>query len=167
MRRQATPRKITGRFVLAALLGFFGTVAAVNATMMRFAFTTMPGLEVESAYSAGMAYGSEIERAHRQERRGWSFDAHIDREAKDGAKIDLWARDAGGNPITRLDVTTKLERPADRRADLTLSLKEFGPGRYVGRLAAVAAGQWDLVTESRLNGEVVFASKNRIVLSHD
>ena len=46
--------------VLLALLGFFGTVIAVNVVMMTLAISTMPGMETESPYKAGINYNTEI-----------------------------------------------------------------------------------------------------------
>ena len=54
------PRQLTGKVVLAILLGFFGTVMSVNALMMTLAITTLPGTEVDSAYAASLAYEREI-----------------------------------------------------------------------------------------------------------
>jgi nitrogen fixation protein FixH len=49
-------RPLTGRMVLIILLAFFGTVIGVNVTMMKLAIATLPGTEVDSAYSASIGY---------------------------------------------------------------------------------------------------------------
>ncbi len=48
-------RPITGRFVLIAVVCFFAVVIGVNTVMMRFAIATLPGTDVDSAYSASLA----------------------------------------------------------------------------------------------------------------
>ena len=53
-----TPKPLTGRKVLFLLVAFFGVVIAVNLVMMKLAIQTLPGTEVDSAYSASLA--SEI-----------------------------------------------------------------------------------------------------------
>ncbi|WP_204268087.1 FixH family protein, partial [Escherichia coli] len=53
-------RPITGRFVLITTIAFFAVVITVNMVMMRLAITTLPGTEVDSAYSASLAYQNEI-----------------------------------------------------------------------------------------------------------
>ena len=64
-----TARPLTGRFVLFTLIGFFAVVIGVNGIMMRFAISTLPGTEVDSAYSASLAYQREIAAAQQQNAR--------------------------------------------------------------------------------------------------
>ena len=64
-------RPLTGKAVLIMLLAFFGTVVGVNMTMMKMAIDTLSGTEVDSAYSASLAYTSEIGAAHAQSDRRW------------------------------------------------------------------------------------------------
>jgi nitrogen fixation protein FixH len=73
-------RPITGRFVLIVTVSFFAVVISVNVVMMRLAIATLPGTEVDSAYSAGLAYQKEIRAAEQQEKRDWKVDAHIERQ---------------------------------------------------------------------------------------
>ena len=164
MPTQNTVRPITGRFVLIAVVSFFLVVIGVNGVMMRLAITTLPGTEVDSAYSAGLAYQKEIQAAHEQNARGWKVDAHVDRKPDGGAVIVLHASDAGGAPLTGLAFSGSLERPTDRRADQPLSVVESGGGTYRGAAQGVAPGQWDLVIEADADGKRMFLSHNRVVL---
>ena len=61
----ASPKPLTGRKVLFVLLAFFGVVIGVNMIMMRLAIQTLPGTDVDSAYSASLAYENEIAAASR------------------------------------------------------------------------------------------------------
>jgi nitrogen fixation protein FixH len=165
MSTMATPsRPITGRFVLITIVSFFLVVISVNVVMMRFAITTLSGTEVDSAYSAGLAYQKEILAAHEQNARGWKVDAHVDRKPDGGAIIVLHASDAGGAPLTGLAFSGSLERPTDRRADQPLQVVERGEGNYRGTAKDVAPGQWDLVIEADADGKRMFLSHNRVVL---
>lgn len=165
MSTMATPaRPITGRFVLITIVSFFLVVISVNVVMMRFAITTLSGTEVDSAYSAGLAYQKEILAAHEQNARGWKVDAHVDRKPDGGAVIVLHASDAGGAPLTGLAFSGSLERPTDRRADQPLQVVERGEGNYRGTAKGVAPGQWDLVIEADADGKRMFLSHNRVVL---
>jgi len=56
-------KPLTGRKVLLILIAFFGVVIGVNVTMMRLAILTLPGTEVDSAYSASLGYEKEIRAA--------------------------------------------------------------------------------------------------------
>src|SRR5450755_436577 len=141
-----SPRPLTGRLVLIMLLAFFGIVFGVNFTLMDLAISTLPGTEVDSAYTASLGYEKEIAAAHDQTARNWQVDAHIERDGG-GATLQVEARDESGQPMTGLKFQGTLERPTDKRGDLVVSLAEVGIGIYRGSAAAVAPGQWDLVLE--------------------
>jgi len=162
---QTAARPITGRFVLIVILSFFSVVIGVNAVMMHLAVSTLPGTEVDSAYGASLAYQKEIEAAHKQNARGWKFDAHVERNAAGQASVILRATDAGGSPLAGLTISGLLERPTDRRADQPLHVVDKGEGTYRGTAQGVAAGQWDLVIEASADGRRMFLSHNRIVLN--
>jgi nitrogen fixation protein FixH len=160
-----SPKPLTGRLVLIMLLGFFGVVFGVNFTLMDLAIATLPGTEVDSAYTASLGYEKEIVAAHDQTARNWKVEAHIERDGSGGATLQVDARDASGRPMTGLRFQGTLERPTDKRADLAVSLAEVGIGIYRGSAPAVAPGQWDLVLEGDSAGERMFMSKNRVLLN--
>jgi nitrogen fixation protein FixH len=151
--------------VLVMLLAFFGVVIAVNVTMMDLAITTLPGTEVDSPYSASLAYEKEIAAAHAQDARHWEVDAHVERGADGAALLQLTARDKEGRPVAGLKFVGRFERPTDKRADLAAELSEVGTGIYRGRLDAIAPGQWDLVLEADASGQRMFLSRNRVLLN--
>ena len=165
MTSSVSPRPLTGRMVLVMLIAFFGVVIGVNFTMMKLAIATLPGTEVDSAYSASIGYEKEIAAAHDQTARNWKVDAHIERDRSGGAVLQIEARDREGRPMSGLTFEGRLERPTDKRADLAVSFGEVGSGVYRGSIAAVAPGQWDLVVEGDLRGERMFLSKNRVLLN--
>lgn len=158
-------RPITGRFVLIAVVSFFAVVISVNVVMMRFAIATLPGTEVDSAYSASLAYQKEIQAAQAQTDRNWQVDAHVERASDGTARLVLEARAPDGKPLAGLSVFGRLERPTDRRADRAFDVGEGGGGRYAGIAGGVAAGQWDLVIEADRDGRRLFLSRNRVVLN--
>ncbi len=127
-----SPRPLTGRHVLFILIAFFGVVIGVNLIMMRLAIQTLPGTEVDSAYSASLAYEGEIAAAHDQNARDWKVDAHIGRDSAGGAMVQVEAHDKNGVPMSGLKFEGRLERPTDRRADKSVSLAEIGIGIYPG-----------------------------------
>lgn len=161
----AARRPITGRFVLITVLSFFAIVIGVNVVMMHLAVSTLPGTEVDSAYSGSLAYEGEIKAARQQNARGWKIDAHIDRSADGAAILNLHARDAQGATLDGLKVSGRLERPTDRRADEAFDIAEGGGGEYRGTAQGVRPGQWELVIEADADGKRMFLSRNRIVLN--
>jgi nitrogen fixation protein FixH len=158
-------KPLTGRKVFFMLVAFFGVVIGVNLVMMRFAIQTLPGTEVDSAYSASLAYGKEIVAAHDQNVRNWKVDARVERSGQGGATLQIEARDNNGRPMSGLKFQGRFERPTDRRADLPVSLAEVGIGIYRGSALAIAPGQWDLVLEGVAAGQRMFLSKNRVLLN--
>jgi nitrogen fixation protein FixH len=164
-RALVSPKPLTGPKVLLMLVAFFGVVFGVNFLMMKLAIDTLPGTEVDSAYSASMAYENEIGAARDQNTRNWKVDAHIQRGPDGGATLEVEARDGSGKPMSGLKFQGRFERPTDRRADLPVALSETGIGIYRGSAPLIAAGQWDLVLEGDAAGQRMFLSKNRVLLN--
>lgn len=164
-RSSASPRPLTGRKVLFMLVAFFGMVIAVNMIMMKLAIQTLPGTEVDSAYSASLAYEGEIAAAHDQNARNWKVDAHIGRSPGGGATVQIEAHDKNGAPMSGLKFQGRFERPTDRRADKSVALAEVGIGIYRGNTTEIASGQWDLVLEGAASGRRMFLSRNRVLLN--
>jgi len=161
----AAPKPLTGRKVLFMLLAFFAVVFGVNFLMMKLAIDTLPGTEVDSAYSASLGYEKEIVAAHDQNARAWQVDAHVQRAADGGAMLQVEARDNSGKPMSGLKFQGRFERPTDRRADQAVALAEVGIGIYRGSAPLIAPGQWDLVLEGDAAGQRMFLSKNRVLLN--
>src|SRR5450432_614696 len=99
-RSPGSPKPLTGRKVLIMLLAFFGVVFGVNFLMMKLAIDTLPGTEVDSAYSASLAYENEIAAAHDQNARNWKVDARVQRGADGGATLQVEARDDSDKPMS-------------------------------------------------------------------
>lgn len=162
IRAQRRPFEVTGRFVLACFVGFFLTVAAVNATMIRFAVTTFGGVETESSYKAGLAFKAEAAASVAQQALGWGVDIRIDPRA-DGAVVNVAVRDAAGAPVPRLSVDMILAHPADKRRDITMTAFEQSAGSFRA-VAPPAPGRRNLTIELTRNGERMFRSVNRIIV---
>jgi len=160
-----TPKPLTGRTVLFLLVAFFGVVIGVNLVMMKFAIQTLPGTEVDSAYSASLAYEKEIAAAHEQNMRNWHVDAQVQRGADGAALLRVEARDDNGRPLSGLKFLGRFERPTDRRADQAVTLAETGIGIYSGNAALIAPGQWDLVLQGDKAEQRMFLSRNRVLLN--
>jgi nitrogen fixation protein FixH len=151
--------------VLIWVVSFFAVVIGVNMLMMRFAIETLSGTEVDSAYSASLAYEKEIGAARDQDNRNWKVDAHVERGADGLTMVRVEARDAKGAPLTGLKFSGRLERPTNKRVDRPFTLAEAGIGIYRGNAPDVLPGQWDLVLEGDARGARMFLSKNRVILN--
>jgi len=164
-RSPVSPKPLTGRMVLLVLVAFFGVVFGVNGLLMKLAIQTLPGTEVDSAYSASLAYEKEITAARDQDARAWKVSAHVQRAPDGGATVQVEARDNKGMPMAGLTFQGRFERPTDRRADQPVGLTDVGGGIYRGSAALIAPGQWDLVLEGDAAGQRMFLSKNRVLLN--
>jgi len=161
--RTAEPFRLSGRMVLGAMIGFFLVVAGMNAVMMTMAITTMPGVDVKSAYETSQRYNNEIARMQSQAQRGWIAEARLRRSGAD-AVVTLSLRDRAGAPVTGLAVTSRLEHPATRREDREVVLAETAPGLYRADIPAIHAGGWTVALAAKRGDETVFVSRSRIVL---
>jgi nitrogen fixation protein FixH len=153
-------RGLTGRMVLAIIIGFFGTVAAVNALMVHFALSTFRGEVADHPYEVGLAFNGEIAASRAQNERNWTVEAYL-RNAAHGRTLEVSMRDSAGDPISDLEVVATFAAPVDARLDRRVDLTPIAEGRYAGAMP-VTSGAWDLEIQSRRNGEVLFQSKNRI-----
>lgn len=156
-------RKLTGLHVLLILIGFFVTVAAVNALMIHFALSTFSGEVAKKPYEQGLAFNNEIKEARAQAERGWKVDGRVSRAADGKAQIEVAARDASGAALAGLNVEANLAWPTDKKRDHLIKLVDVGGGVYRGAIAAEAGG-WELELRAVRDGETLFKSRNRITL---
>ncbi|BAQ49265.1 predicted integral membrane protein linked to a cation pump (plasmid) [Methylobacterium aquaticum] len=156
--------RLTGRKVLMIFVAFFGTVASADAFLVTSAFRTWSGLDEPSPYQASQRYNAELRRAAEQEVLGWRLDATAVRNPAAVASINVTVADDGGRPVRGQSLRARLERPTDKRQDLSVELNEVGAGTYEARAEPVARGQWDLVVEAVGPKGVAFRRRHRIVL---
>lgn len=128
----------TGRKMLAAMLGFFGVIIAVNLTMAYLAVKDFRGTLVDSGYVASQDFNADRARLEAQKARGWTIEA----STIGGAPLMRFSH-PDGRPITGLSLTVRAMRTADQRADRSLGLVETGPGLYAAN-ESLAPGQWRL-----------------------
>jgi nitrogen fixation protein FixH len=160
-----TRPRLTGRRIFALFAVFFGTIASADAILVTSALRTWSGLEEPSPYRASQRYNAALHAARAQDDRGWTLESAVRREGRAGVALSVTLRDRDGTPLDGRTVLARLERPTDKRADLSVALAGAGPGTYAGRVGAVAGGQWDLVVEVREDGAVAFRRKARLVLN--
>jgi nitrogen fixation protein FixH len=157
------PRPLTGAKVLIAFVGFFTVVAAMNAVMLRAATSTFGGIEVASAYRAGLAFNNEIAAAARQDALHWQVNVDLARQSDDATRLIVHLSEANGAPAAGVSVIARLIHPADGRRDQRIALHETRRGEFEGRTGATS-GLWDLLIEASREDEVVFRSRSRLTL---
>jgi nitrogen fixation protein FixH len=160
---EAGGRRVTGRTVLAWIVGFFLVIFAANAVLVTLALRSFPGLEVSSSYRAGQEFNDEIAAAAAQAARGWNVSIHAGLSG-DTATVVARFSDKAGAPERMLSVTALLGHPTSTRHDQRFVFAETEPGVYTGKAEGVAAGRWNLSLEASVDGERQFLSRNPIVL---
>lgn len=164
LRPSRAPGRLTGRKVLMIFVAFFGTVASADAFLVTSAFRTWSGLDEPSPYQASQRYNAELRRAAEQDALGWRLDATAVRHPVAVATVNVTLADEEGKAVRGQAVQARLERPTDKRQDLSVELNEVGAGTYEARAEPVARGQWDLVVEVVGPNGVAFRRRHRIVL---
>jgi nitrogen fixation protein FixH len=139
--------------------GGMALVVAVNGALIYFAFASWSGLAAEHAYERGRQYNRAIEAGERQEALGWSLRARIERDAAGGAALVVEAADRQGRGLDGLAVEAVLERPVGNPDPRRLTLQGDGAGRYAGRLAGLAKGQWEVRLAASAGGERVLVTR--------
>lgn len=158
--------RLTGRWVLALVVLFFGAIFAVNGAMVYYALSTFPGLEVASSYKAGQDYESEIAAGRDQAARGWRVDGDVVPQGS-GARIAFHFADAAGADLHGLAVAIRLVHAVDPTHDHAATLVETGSGLYAAALPDVPDGHWRLSVEARRDGERLFKSRNELLLRRE
>lgn len=150
----------TGRHMLAVVFAFFGTIIAVNLVMAFLATGTFPGLVVKNSYVASQNYNQALAETRAQAATGWRMAIGVE-----GGILAVTLVDRDGTPLSRFAVTAAVGRPSTTQEDRTLDLVE-GPAGY--RAAeTLAPGLWEVAVEARDDGELVFASRERIHVARD
>ena len=159
----ARENTLTGRRVLAYLLGFFGLIFAVNGVFVYFALSTFNGVHTENAYIKGLNYNAMIEAAERQAALGWRMETVLAPTGR-GDILTVTMLTADGAPVDGLDIDGMFLRPAQDGLDRPVVLQQVGPGRYDARVALPVRGQWDLRLLATARDGATYRSVERVWL---
>lgn len=157
--------RVTGRFVLLTLVGFFAVVFAVNGFMAYMAQRTFSGVQTDNAYKLGLKYNDEISASHNQAALGWRVEAALSpvKDAQGSHELTLSVRDKDGQAINDLEARAHLINPTHGKQNLDAPFRALGNGQFRGRFAA-NVGQWNLIIELYRGDKRVYRSDNRIAL---
>lgn len=132
-------RPFTGRHITAILVGFFGTVIAVNFTMAGYASSTFGGIVVENSYVASQEFNGWLDRAAKADALGWKAQAS---RLPDG-RVEIRLTGAPEGTVLSAEAWHPLGRLADRQ----LTFAPVSPGRFVSE-EALPVGRWTLRIEA-------------------
>ncbi len=148
------PCEVRGWHVLAAMLGFFGIVIAVNVYFAVLAVGSFPGEDVTHPYIQGLEYNRTIAERRAQLRLGWRANAQL-RRSSSGVALVIDLRQRDGSPLDGARVEGALRWPADAHRDHALTFQEEAPARYVAALGALGEGDWDLRARATRGGDAL------------
>lgn len=132
-------RELTGRKVLAIVVGGFGVVIAVNLLMAFMAVRSFPGLETPNSYVASQQF--DADRAA-QQALGWTVTPDYD-----GELLTLALRDRTGNPARVAELTAIVGRPTHVRDDVAPQFT-YRNGLFTAPLT-LAPGVWNIHIRAR------------------
>lgn len=155
-----TGRILTGRMVLAILVGFFGVMLAVNFIFATYAVKTFSGLDADNPYDSGLAYNQEIAAAKAQAALGWTVDIGHE-TGSDAVQFNVTVKDRDGAPVTGLDAELSFYFPATRKLDRHIVAAPVANGVYSGA-AALSKGHWVVELDLKRGGERQFRSHNNL-----
>ncbi|MBL8551242.1 MAG: FixH family protein [Hyphomonadaceae bacterium] len=153
MSARSGPGPLRGVHVWSALAAFFLLVIAVNATFITLALRTFPGEDVRRSYLQGLHYNETLADRRAQAKLGWRASAILSTGAS-GPLVEVRIRDRDGAPLSDLELSGVLRRPATANADAQLAFVALGDGLYIAPAPSLAPGQWRLRAQARRrNGE--------------
>jgi nitrogen fixation protein FixH len=155
--------RLTGKKVLAILVGFFSVIITVNMVMAYVAVTTFSGMQTQRPYEAGLKFNHAIAKAKMQQEQHWSVDTHVERAGDGKVSLTIALADQQGAAIVDQHLSVQLVSPVVSCNDAVFALVADGPGRYRG-VTQAGAGQWDLVIEAKRSEDAVFRSVSRVSL---
>ena len=154
--------RVSGRFVLFSLLGFFLVVFIANGIFITLAVKSFPGEQEKKSYLQGLAYNDTLEARAEQEALGWTAELTELRREGDRAEIELTFKSASGEPISALALKGMLERTVDDDHDHFFDFEPQGGGRYLARVDGVSPGMWRLQATATGSGGENFVLEKRL-----
>jgi len=158
--------RVTGRFVLIAMILFFGVIFAMNAVFVTFAVRTFPGLATDEPFRRGLARNFNAERAELAEQavRGWSATVLAAPRANTDGRVVIEMREADGAALDVLSMEGSLTRAVEAASDQALAFTAQGDGRYVADVSALAPGEWVLTLHTTFPDGAPFEAHRRLVI---
>lgn len=139
-----TRPRLTGRTVLAILVGFFAVVLAVNGVLLYTALASWTGIGVDNAYQRGLAYNRLLAEEDDQARLGWTVQLVFTQSGAGQGRLDIALADRAGNPLDRAAVHAAFVRPTREGYDFGADLPAVGSGHYAADVRVPLAGQWEI-----------------------
>lgn len=155
---------IRGAHVLWMLIGFFALIIGVDAAFITLAIRSHPGEQVKNSYVLGLEYNKELERQNEQRQLGWMMQAGL---ADEGATFLVELRDAGGTPLSGMDVAVRMHVAGSGYESKPVWLAERAPGEYAmaSQLEGPARVEAVIAVSRDREEPAIFEARKTLVLS--
>lgn len=151
------PRK--SNWIPWVFVGAMLVVVLVNAVMITYAINSYSGLAVDKPYERGVRYNDVLAAQKGQDALGWRVSVNVE-----AGQLVLRIQDRDGQPLDRVGITGRLERPVSNDAPLSLVFTATGEGRFVAPLNTPHPGQWDVKAALR-HGDDQYLLVQRIMVT--
>jgi len=158
-----TEFRLTGKHVLATLIGFFLVILSVNIIFINFAVNTFPGEKEEKSYLQGLNYNDRLAVRAEQSSLGWAVAIEEALLVDDHVELKITFTSGNGAPISGLNIAGVFSRPASAAQDRFFDFIETGNGEYVASLPA-GAGVWNLEGKAVNSRDDEFEFASRLIL---
>jgi len=158
---EATKTRRVIQLWIAAGAVFALSVLGYSGAMVYLAQRDYPGSVVNDYFENYKKFNQFTERLEAQEELGWSLATSIDSlpVVGDSLAVEVYARNAAGNPLTKADVVVHFVRNVNSRQDRRVRLADLGGGRYAGRVQLPLPGNWTIRTTVRKDGQTYLARR--------
>jgi len=156
-----TPFVLTGRHVLAMVVGFFAAIVAVDVSFAVIAYRTDPGEVVEKPFEDGLAFNTVIARRDVERRLGWRASITTRPNQVGSRRLVVTLVDGRAAPVRRLRLQGEISRPATEAGRRRLVFDETGPGVYEAS-APDTPGAWDLSLKAQAANGAPFEAEARL-----
>ena len=158
--------EIKGWHVLAGLIAFFGVIVLANSIFLTLAIKTFPGEHEEKSYLQGLNFNERLETRAQQQAMQWQVGLDQATLLADGttAQFGVSFKYRNGVPITDLNVSAVLARPASDQYDRAVDFVMTARGLYTASVDGMAPGQWILRLKGVNENGQVFETKNKLIL---
>lgn len=152
---------LTGRHVLAILLGFFLMIVVANSIFITLAVKSFPGEQEKKSYLQGLNFNDRLAERDAQAALGWAVEL-TDGFEGDRAVLDLQFLSDKARPVTGLAITGALARPATQTGEREFEFFETAPGVYRAEIEDIDAGAWLFEASAAGRDGEVFRLRKRL-----
>lgn len=147
-------RRFTGRHMWLTMVGFFGTVIAVNFIMAGYASSTFGGTVVDNSYVASQKFNGWLRASRAQAQLGWTTRLGIDDARRPTLVVSSGGVAGQGADASGFTASGTAQHPLGKAPDVALAFATAADGSLVSA-QALPPGRWLVRVAVARNGQVL------------